>query len=157
MAEMKQVLVPDIGDYKGVSVIEVMFKVGDTINEDDTLLTLETDKAAMDIPSPYTGVVKEMHVEIGDKISRGSLILVLECAEQIPTPAPLLKGGSDTAPAAPVAAPAVAPPVTPPFEKGGLGGDFGTRESCDTPLCARVGRRYRPGQGQRRKGTRHQR
>jgi pyruvate dehydrogenase E2 component (dihydrolipoamide acetyltransferase) len=78
---MKQVLVPDIGDYKGVSVIEVMFKVGDTINEDDTLLTLETDKAAMDIPSPYTGVVKEMHVEIGDKISRGSLILVLECAD----------------------------------------------------------------------------
>jgi pyruvate dehydrogenase E2 component (dihydrolipoamide acetyltransferase) len=119
---MKQVLVPDIGDYKGVSVIEVMFKVGDTINEDDTLLTLETDKAAMDIPSPYTGVVKEMHVEIGDKISRGSLILVLECAEQSPPPPPLLKGGSDTAPAAPVAAPAVAPPVTPPFEKGGLGG-----------------------------------
>jgi pyruvate dehydrogenase E2 component (dihydrolipoamide acetyltransferase) len=78
---MKQVLVPDIGDYKGVSVIEVMFKVGDTINEDDTLLTLETDKAAMDIPSPYTGVVKETHVEIGDKISRGSLILVLECAD----------------------------------------------------------------------------
>jgi len=81
VSEMKQVLVPDIGDYKGVSVIEVMFKVGDTINEDDTLLTLETDKAAMDIPSPYTGVVKEMHVEIGDKISRGSLILVLECAD----------------------------------------------------------------------------
>ena len=81
MSEMKQVLVPDIGDYKGVSVIEVMFKVGDTINEDDTLLTLETDKAAMDIPSPYTGVVKETHVEIGDKISRGSLILVLECAD----------------------------------------------------------------------------
>lgn len=122
MAEMKQVLVPDIGDYKGVSVIEVMFKVGDTINEDDTLLTLETDKAAMDIPSPYTGVVKEMHVEIGDKISRGSLILVLECAEQIPPPAPLLKGGSDTAPAAPVAAQAVAAPVTPPFEKGGAVG-----------------------------------
>ncbi len=81
MAEMKQVLVPDIGDYKGVSVIEVMVKVGDTINEEDTLLTLETDKAAMDVPSPYAGTVRELHVEIGDKISQGSLILVLESAE----------------------------------------------------------------------------
>jgi pyruvate dehydrogenase E2 component (dihydrolipoamide acetyltransferase) len=81
MAEIKQVLVPDIGDYKGVSVIEVMVKVGDTINIDDTLLTLETDKAAMDVPSPFAGVVKELHVEIGDKVSRGSLILVLECAD----------------------------------------------------------------------------
>ncbi len=81
MAEIKQVLVPDIGDYKGVSVIEVMVKVGDTINEEDTLLTLETDKAAMDVPSPYSGVVKELHVEIGDKVSRGSLILMLECSD----------------------------------------------------------------------------
>jgi len=78
VAEIKQVLVPDIGDYKGVSVIEVMVKVGDTINEEDTLLTLETDKAAMDVPSPYSGVVKELHVEIGDKVSQNSLILILE-------------------------------------------------------------------------------
>ncbi|OGT19315.1 MAG: dihydrolipoyllysine-residue acetyltransferase [Gallionellales bacterium RIFOXYB12_FULL_54_9] len=112
MSEMKQVLVPDIGDYKGVSVIEVMFKVGDTINEDDTLLTLETDKAAMDIPSPYTGVVKEMHVEIGDKISRGSLILVLECADAASanvSPAPLAAVASAPAtPTAPAATQAVA-------------------------------------------------
>lgn len=78
MSGIKQVLVPDIGDYKGVSVIEVMVKVGDTVNEEDTLLTLETDKAAMDVPSPFAGVVKELHVEIGDKVSKGSLILVLE-------------------------------------------------------------------------------
>jgi len=112
VSEMKQVLVPDIGDYKGVSVIEVMFKVGDTINEDDTLLTLETDKAAMDIPSPYTGVVKEMHVEIGDKISRGSLILVLECADAASanvSPAPLAAVASAPAtPTAPAATQAVA-------------------------------------------------
>ncbi|HCI53867.1 MAG TPA: dihydrolipoyllysine-residue acetyltransferase [Gallionella sp.] len=87
MAEMKQVLVPDIGDYKGVSVIEVMVKVGDTINEEDTLLTLETDKAAMDVPSPYSGIVKELHVEIGDKVSRGSLILVMECSDAQPAAA----------------------------------------------------------------------
>src|SRR5665647_2323056 len=98
VAEMKQVLVPDIGDYKGVSVIEVMVKVGDTINEEDTLLTLETDKAAMDVPSPFAGVVKELHVEIGDKVSQGSLILVLE--------------SSDSPAAQPAAAPAaVATPV----------------------------------------------
>ena len=93
MAEIKQVLVPDIGDYKDVSVIEVMVKVGDTVNAEDTLLTLETDKAAMDVPSPYSGVVKELHVELGNKVSRGSLILVLECAD---SSAPVTSG--DTSP-----------------------------------------------------------
>lgn len=93
MAEIKQVLVPDIGDYKDVSVIEVMIKVGDTINAEDTLLTLETDKAAMDVPSPFGGVVKELHVELGNTVSRGSLILVLE---------------TDTAAAAPAEKPAAA-------------------------------------------------
>ncbi|MDO9012604.1 MAG: dihydrolipoyllysine-residue acetyltransferase [Gallionella sp.] len=124
---IKQVLVPDIGDYKGVSVIEVMVKVGDTINEEDTLLTLETDKAAMDVPSPYSGVVKELHVEIGDKVSQNSLILLLECAEQIPPSPPFTRGGADSVPAA-SPAPAVTQvataqtPVVAPFDKGGLGG-----------------------------------
>ena len=81
MTGIKQVSVPDIGDYKDVSVIEVMVKVGDTINAEDTLLTLETDKAAMDVPSPYAGVVKELHVELGNKVSQGTLILVLETAD----------------------------------------------------------------------------
>ena len=136
MAEIKQVLVPDIGDYKDVSVIEVMVKVGDTLNAEDTLLTLETDKAAMDVPSPYAGVVKELHVEIGDKVSQGSLILVLECAEQIPPseipPAPpFAKGGVEAAAASASPATAVTqvataqpPVVTPPLAKGGLGGDL---------------------------------
>lgn len=104
MSGMKQILVPDIGDYKGVSVIEVMVKVGDTISEEDTLLTLETDKAAMDVPSPFSGVVKELRVEIGDKVSQGSLILVLETSE---TAAP------EAAPAAPVAAAPAAPVAAP--------------------------------------------
>ncbi|MEQ1630074.1 MAG: biotin/lipoyl-containing protein, partial [Gallionella sp.] len=80
MAEIKQVLVPDIGDYKDVSVIEVMVKVGDSIAAEDTLLTLETDKAAMDVPSPFAGVVKEIKIKVGDKVSEGSLILMLESA-----------------------------------------------------------------------------
>ena len=121
MAEIKQILVPDIGDYKNVSVIEVMVKVGDTVHEEDTLLTLETDKAAMDVPSPFTGVVKELHAEIGNKVSQGSLILVLECAKQIPPSPPFAKGGTEAA--APVAAAqTVAAPVMPPFAKGGQGG-----------------------------------
>jgi pyruvate dehydrogenase E2 component (dihydrolipoamide acetyltransferase) len=116
VAEIKQVLVPDIGDYKGVNVIEVMVKVGDTINEEDTLLTLETDKAAMDVPSPFAGVVKELHVEIGDKVSRGSLILVMECSD---TAAPSVQPAATPVAAAPAsiavqaAAPAVAPTAAP--------------------------------------------
>ncbi len=105
-AGTKQILVPDIGDYKGVNVIEVMVKAGDAINVDDTLLTLETDKAAMDVPSPYAGTVKELHVEIGDKVSQGSLILVLETADAADTPA--------ETPAAEPAKEAPAVPATPP-------------------------------------------
>jgi pyruvate dehydrogenase E2 component (dihydrolipoamide acetyltransferase) len=81
VAEIKQVVVPDIGDYKGVSIIEVMVKTGDTIKAEDSLVTLETDKAAMDVPSPYAGVIKEMKVKVGDKVSQGSLILIMECAD----------------------------------------------------------------------------
>jgi pyruvate/2-oxoglutarate dehydrogenase complex dihydrolipoamide acyltransferase (E2) component len=90
VAEIKQVLVPDIGDYKDVSIIEVMVKVGDTIKAEDNLVTLETDKAAMDVPSPYAGVIKEMKVKLGDKVSQGSLILLLESdsAAFTSTPAP---------------------------------------------------------------------
>ncbi len=108
MAEMKQVLVPDIGDYKGVSVIEVMVKVGDIINEEDTLLTLETDKAAMDVPSPYAGVIKELHIEIGDKVSQGSLILVMECSDSA---SPSEQAVAAPAVVAPVAVQAAAPVV----------------------------------------------
>ncbi len=81
MAEIKQVLVPDIGDYKDVDIIEVMVKAGDTISAEDNLVTLETDKAAMDVPSPYAGVIKEMKVKVGDKVSQGSLILLVETSD----------------------------------------------------------------------------
>lgn len=92
MAEIKQVLVPDIGDYKEVSIIEVMVKVGDTIKAEDNLVTLETDKAAMDVPSPYAGVIRELKVKVGDKVSQGSLILTLECADVSALSAPSVSG-----------------------------------------------------------------
>ena len=75
---LKEVLVPDIGNFDSVDVIEVLVKPGDTIAKDDSLITVESDKASMDIPAPFAGVVKEVKTKIGDKISQGSLILMLE-------------------------------------------------------------------------------
>jgi pyruvate dehydrogenase E2 component (dihydrolipoamide acetyltransferase) len=106
VAEIKQVMVPDIGDYKDVSVIEVMVKAGDTIKAEDNLVTLETDKAAMDVPSPYSGVIKEIKVKVGDKVSQGSLILLLESSDAGTAPK---MSDKPAAAAAPVSAPASAP------------------------------------------------
>jgi len=115
VAEIKQVLVPDIGDYKDVSIIEVMVKVGDTIKAEDNLVTLETDKAAMDVPSPFSGVIKEMKVKVGDKVSQGSLILIMECAESAApskgVAQPPLKSADESAHSKSQAAPAAAPVV----------------------------------------------
>jgi len=75
---VKEILVPDIGDFSGVEVIEVLVAVGDTIAAEDSLLTLETDKASMEVPSTAAGVVKELKVKVGDKVSQGSVILTIE-------------------------------------------------------------------------------
>ncbi len=106
---IKQVLVPDIGDYKDVPVIEVMVKAGDIVKAEQSLFTLETDKATMDVPAPFDGVVKEVKVKVGDKISEGSLILILECGDASP-PAQgaiqsSLQNADESAPAKPAAAP----------------------------------------------------
>jgi pyruvate dehydrogenase E2 component (dihydrolipoamide acetyltransferase) len=87
---IKEVLVPDIGSFKDVEVIEIMANVGDRIKADDSLMTVESDKAAMDIPAPFGGIVKELKLKVGDKISAGSLVLMLDTAsatENDPTPA----------------------------------------------------------------------
>src|SRR5438034_867325 len=76
-----EVKVPDIGDFKNVEVIEVLVKPGDAIAKEQSLITLESDKATMEIPSPGSGVVKELRIKIGDKVSQGSPILVLESQE----------------------------------------------------------------------------
>lgn len=115
MADIKQVLVPDIGDYKDVSIIELMVKVGDVINAEDSLLTLETDKAAMEVPAPFAGVIKEIKVKVGDKVSKDSLILLLESSTTDRAPTASKPAAQTAAPPPPV--PAVAPvvnPVTPP-------------------------------------------
>src|SRR5687767_15367741 len=77
-----EVRVPDIGDFKNVEVIEVLVKPGDTVAKEQSLITLESDKATMEIPSPGAGVVKELRLKVGDKVSEGSPILVLEAKEK---------------------------------------------------------------------------
>jgi len=101
---IKQVLVPDIGDFKDVEIIEVMAKVGDTVKSEDSLITLETDKATMDVPSPFPGVVKELKVKVGDKVSEGALIALIEAGGETAAGA-----GAPAAVAAPVTATVAAP------------------------------------------------
>ena len=97
------VKVPDIGDFKDVPVIEVFVKVGDTVKAEDSLVSLESEKATMDVPAPSAGVVKELKVKLGDKVSEGTVILMLETGS----------GASATAPAAPPAPAASAESVRP--------------------------------------------
>ncbi len=102
-----EVKVPDIGDFKDVAVIELLVAVGDTVAAEQSLVTVESDKASMEIPSSHAGVVKEIKVAIGDKINEGSLLVMMEVAGEVaaaPVAAPA---------AAPVAAPAAAPAAAP--------------------------------------------
>ncbi|MFM9436620.1 dihydrolipoamide dehydrogenase [Janthinobacterium sp. CG_23.3] len=102
-----EVKVPNIGDFKEVEVIELMVKVGDTIKVDQSLVTVESDKASMEIPASHAGVVKELKVKIGDKIAEGSLLLVLEeGAGAAAAPAAAAPAAAAPAAAAPAAAPA---------------------------------------------------
>ncbi len=98
-----EVKVPDIGDFKDVEIIELMVKPGDSVVVDQSLLTVESDKASMEIPSTHAGIVKELKVKLGDKVSEGTLVLMLEAA-----------GAAAPAPAAPVAAAAPAPVAAAP-------------------------------------------
>ena len=78
MTQLINIQVPDIGDYKNIPVIEIFVKVGDTVAVEDSLLTLESDKATLDVPSSHAGIIKEIKVKVGDKISEGSVVVVLE-------------------------------------------------------------------------------
>lgn len=109
MSKLIEIHVPDIGDYSDVPVIEVLVKVGDVIEKEQSVVTLESDKATMDVPSSHAGLVKEIKVKVGDLISEGALVLVVEASETATASAPVA-----SAPA-PQAAPAIAPvPVSTP-------------------------------------------
>ncbi|BDD94649.1 acetyltransferase component of pyruvate dehydrogenase complex [Pandoraea sp. NE5] len=109
------VKVPDIGGYDDVPVIDVLVKVGDTVTAEQSLVTLESDKASMDVPSPAAGVVKELKIKVGDKVSEGTLIVVLEGAvAAAPAKSAAAAAASAPAPAAPSAAPAAPAPAPAP-------------------------------------------
>ncbi|WP_434027173.1 dihydrolipoyllysine-residue acetyltransferase [[Pseudomonas] boreopolis] len=114
MAEIKEALVPDIGDYSDVPVIEVLVSVGDTVKKDQSLVTLESDKATMEVPSSVAGVVKEIKVKVGDTLSQGNVVALIEAAEEGAQPAakaaaPAPAAKSEPAPAAPAKAEAAKP------------------------------------------------
>jgi dihydrolipoamide dehydrogenase len=94
-----EVKVPDIGDFTDVPVIEVLVKPGDAINAEDSLITLESDKATMDVPSPAAGTVKAISVKVGDKVRQGTLVLTLEASAEAPSPQPSPASGRGSAPA----------------------------------------------------------
>jgi pyruvate dehydrogenase E2 component (dihydrolipoamide acetyltransferase) len=104
MANVIEVTVPDIGDFKNIPVIEVFVKAGDTVKAEESLMTLESDKATMDVPSPASGVVKEIIIKPGDKVSKGTLVLRLDAADSVAAP---------TKPAAAVATPVPAKATAP--------------------------------------------
>ncbi len=113
-----EVKVPDIGDFKEVEVIELMVKPGDTIKVDQSLVTVESDKASMEIPSSHAGVVKELKIKVGDKVAEGSIVLVIETADAgAPAEAPAAPAPA-AAPAAAAAAPAAAPAAAAPAAAG---------------------------------------
>ena len=108
-----EVKVPDIGDFTDVPVIEVLVKPGDTVEPEDSLVTLESDKATMDVPAPAAGVVKDLRVKVGDKVSQGTLILTLEAAAAAAPAKPATPPAGPAAPKPTAAAP-VAPQASAP-------------------------------------------
>ena len=106
MTNLIEVKVPDIGDFKDVPIINVLVRAGDRVKTEDPLITLESEKASMDVPSPLDGIIKELKVKVGDKVSEGSLILIAE-AEAAPAgvapPQKVKEGATATGEGAPVA------------------------------------------------------
>jgi pyruvate dehydrogenase E2 component (dihydrolipoamide acetyltransferase) len=116
MSQIIEVKVPDIGDFESVPVIELFVKVGDSIKVDDAIVTLESDKATMDVPSTVAGVVTEVLVTLGAKVGEGALLIKVDTGAAAAAPAPAAQAAAP----APVAAPAAAPVVAAPAVGGGV-------------------------------------
>ena len=114
-----EVKVPDIGDFAEVEIIELMVKIGDTVKAEQSLITVESDKASMEIPSSHAGVVKELKVKVGDKVKEGSLVLVLETAGAVAAPAPATAPAAAPAAAEAASAPAVVAAAVPAAASAG--------------------------------------
>lgn len=86
MSHLQEVRVPDLGHASAAAIIEIPIKVGDVVQVEEALITLESDKASMDIPAPFAGKIQKIHVKVGDKVSKGDLIAVLETEAEADTP-----------------------------------------------------------------------
>ena len=111
MTDLKEALVPDIGDFTGIPVIEILVAVGDTVAQDQGLVTLESDKATMEVPAPFAGVVRELKVKLGDNLSEGSVVALIEAADAAAAPATAAPAVASAAPPAPAAAAPVPTPA----------------------------------------------
>jgi dihydrolipoamide dehydrogenase len=125
-----EVKVPDIGDFKDVPVIEIHVKPGDTVNVEDALITLESDKATMDVPSPAAGTVKEVRLKLGDRIAEGTLVLLLE-AGATTGPAPQPAATPAAAPSTPITG---AAPPAPTFPQSAPAGSFTGKADLETEM-----------------------
>ena len=125
MSQIIEVKVPDIGDYAEVPVIDLFVKVGDSIKIDDAIVTLESDKATMDVPSTVAGVVTEVLIQLGSKVGEGALLIKVETGGAAAAPAPAAQAA---APAPVAAAPVAEAPVAAPAAAGGgiVGLNFAT-------------------------------
>ncbi|PJK06402.1 dihydrolipoyllysine-residue acetyltransferase [Lysobacteraceae bacterium NML71-0210] len=126
MAELKEARVPDIGGHENVPVIEVLVKPGDSVSQDQGLITLESDKATMEVPAPFAGVIKELKVNLGDTLSEASLVAIIEVAGADKgaeaAPAPKAEAAAPVVTPAPTPAPSAAPaPAAPAVASAGSG------------------------------------
>ena len=142
-----EVRVPDIGDFKDVPIIEVSVKPGDTVKPEQPLITLESDKASMEVPSPFGGVVAELKIKIGDRVSEGSVILTLTTEAARPTPAQSVASAA-TPPLAPAPRPTVASLPAPADTRSRCSFRYTLCRSVGAKACARTWHRSAPGQGQ---------
>ncbi len=116
----QELKVPDIGDFADIPVIEILVKVGDTVAKEQSIVTLESDKATMEVPADVAGVIKELRVKLGDKCSMGTVVAVIEVGASVAAPAPAAAPVAAATALAPVAAPAAMPaPVAAPATGGG--------------------------------------
>jgi len=144
MADVKDILVPDIGDFEGVEVIEIMVSAGDTISVEDPLVSLESDKAAMEIPSPQAGTIKAVKVSIGDTVSQGDLLVTMEVSEAAQAAEAVTQEPEQAAPApaapSPAPAPAPAPAHRPPPVAPSPIDEAGFRKSHASPSVRKFAR-----------------
>jgi pyruvate dehydrogenase E2 component (dihydrolipoamide acetyltransferase) len=144
-SEVIEVNVPDIGGDTDVDIIEILVKAGDKIDAETGLITLETDKATMDVPAPKAGVVKEVKVKVGDKVSQGSLVLLLEVTGSAKATAPAKETSSkaDAAPIKPTVAPASSAQKAPPVPHHPSAGDQGKGGKAHaSPSVRRLAREF---------------